>query len=71
VIDGVPECLKMYTKRKPQLLRDFTEVVELIISSQYEIPLIIFTFSDSSERCNSFLNKIFGARIMDQKGQKV
>ncbi len=31
IINSVPECLKVYTKFKPQLTKDFTNVIEQVI----------------------------------------
>lgn len=33
--------------------------------------MVVFTFSDPNERSNSFLNKIFSKRILEEKNQSV
>lgn len=71
VINGLPECLKLYSDNKYKLLRDFNSVLETVVADQNRTPLIVFTFSDTNERSNSFLNKIFNEKIMSFKGNKV
>ena len=68
MFNGVPECLKIWSPKKTQLLKDFNDQVEQFIeeSSRLKLkpPLIIFTFSDPNEITKPFLNKLFSRRIM-------
>jgi hypothetical protein len=69
VLNGLPECLKIFTSKKMELLKDFNSVLENVVlkSSDNQSPLLVFTFSDSNERSNGFLNRIFSKNVMAQK----
>jgi hypothetical protein len=71
----VPECLKIWSPMKAQLMKDFNDEIEKTIEETSRLnlksPLLIFTFSDPNEQTKQFLNKLFSRRIMgdvDQKG---
>ncbi|CDW87611.1 cell cycle checkpoint protein rad17-like [Stylonychia lemnae] len=71
VINGIPECLTMFTPRRFEFIRDFNQAVQNVVFSQNRTPLIIFTLSEQQERSMSFIVKIFGKEIVQQKDKAV
>lgn len=51
VFNNIPECLKLWSPHKNQLLKDFNDAIESYLDNTHEMkrPLLIFTFSDPNE----------------------
>lgn len=69
IVNGLPECIKVFHQRKNELINLFNQVLSDLVFSNVETPLLIFTLSDSNEKSPSFLNRIFSREIMLQKGK--
>lgn len=66
MVNSIPECLKTYSSRKVDLLKDFNECLAKIINMDSTHP-VIFTLSDPVERREPFLRKLFAESIIDKK----
>ena len=72
LIQGLPECLKIVSSVRAQLLKDFNDALTTFLNLVDENarkgqtrkhPLIIFTFSDPSERHQAFVNRVFSQHV--------
>ena len=63
IINGIPECLKVFSKQKLILLKDFNSVLERVVDNPQSTPLIVFTLCDSHERSPAFLSRIFSPKL--------
>ncbi len=66
---GFPLCLKIFSPRRFEFIKDFNDALKQIVFSTDVTPLIVFSLSDSQERVPTFINKILCKEILQQKGQ--
>jgi len=64
IINGLPECLKIFSPKKIEMLIDFNQVISQVLETQGS-GLLVFIFSDNRERNKNFLNKIFNSTILE------
>jgi hypothetical protein len=66
IVQGVPECLKLVSSMRTQLLRDFNNILDqVLVETKFRRPLLVFIFSDPVERSKGFLNKIFSRSVLE------
>ena len=76
LIQGVPECLKVVSSVRAQLLSDFNQALLTFLDEAAQAavrrhPLLVFTFSEASERHQSFINRIFQQAVQARRSFRV
>lgn len=66
MINGVPDCLKVYSVKKFGMIQDLNDKLASIIDTR-NTNLIVFLFNASRERNKTFLSKIFNESILNNK----
>lgn len=66
VINGIPDCLKVYSVKKFGMIQDLNDKLASIINDK-NTNLIVFLFNASRERNKTFLSKIFNESILNNR----
>lgn len=70
VVNGLPECLKVYSVKKFEMLQQFNDLIEKFLESNSH-NLLVFIFSNNRERNKNFLTKIFNNSVLNKSDDVV
>ena len=69
VVNEIPECLRVYTSKKVELLKEFNACINSILTAERPTNPVVFTFS--REKTPNFLARIFSKTFLESESTKV